>query len=121
MEIYPGFVQSWLKSSRLSLPSMISTTGISSGSWFEALCRVSLPEHERLENTPDGWVIPMLAQDIGRIIRSIDVVDSDDPCSDSFTGSVVGEGVVPFRKFGLGHRGGIDHRLIISKYYGGPC
>ena len=60
----------------------------------------------------------MLTNAISRICGSHDMMEPQNSCSDGAPRLVVRERVVPFGELGVGHRGGVDHRLIVTEHHG---
>lgn len=78
---------------------------------------VSFMEEQWLEDGPDGGIVPVLAEDVGGVRRSRDVVESEDSSCNGFSCAMVGEGIVAFLQLGVGNRSCVDDRFIISKHH----
>ena len=80
---------------------------------------VSFPEHDGLEDGPNGGVIPVFTENISRIFRPWDMVELHPSCRDGFTCFVKGKCIVSLVEFTMGMRSCVDHCLIIPKHHGG--
>ena len=60
----------------------------------------------------------MFAEDISWVVRTRHVVEPENAGRNGFSGTVVRECIVPLHEFGMGDRGGVDDRLVVSKHHG---
>jgi len=51
---------------------------------------ISFPEEQRVEQSPDLTISPMLTQNICRILNSINMVETKDACHNGFMDSMEG-------------------------------
>lgn len=58
----------------------------------------------------------VLAQDVCRVLGSINLVEFEDTCSDGFTDAMVGKDVVALGQLGVGQGGTGNDRLIVPKH-----
>jgi len=77
---------------------------------------VSFPEEEGLEQLPDLLVAPVLAQYVGRIFITIDMVESDDGTCYGLTNVVKRQSIVVLVELGVWDCQAVYNRLVVSKH-----
>ena len=60
---------------------------------------------------------PLLAEEIGRVVATTDVVELSDTGSNAFADLLEGQGLVTLVETGMWHGRTVDHGLIVSEHH----
>ncbi len=58
----------------------------------------------------------MLAQDVGGVFITINMIEPDDGTHNGFVHTMEGKGIVVLMELGVGDRGAVYDRLVVSKH-----
>jgi hypothetical protein len=79
------------------------------------ISRVALIEKQWLENAPGLLILaPMLAKDIGRVVLTHQMVDSNNHGSNSFADTMEGESIVALVKLGMWNGRTVHDTVLLS-------
>ena len=73
-----------------------------------------------MEKPPNLMVSPMLAEDVCRILGTLNMVECKDASRNGFPDVVERQSIVSFVEFGMWDGGAVHNRLVISKHVGLP-
>ena len=77
---------------------------------------VSFPEEEGLEQLPDLSVAPVLAQYVGRVVVTINMVKPNDGTCYGLTNMVKQQSIVALVELGMWNNRAVHNQLVISKH-----
>ena len=67
---------------------------------------------------PGSSKFKTLGQNVGRVLSRMQVVEADNTSSNSFTHTVIGQGIPALGELGVRNRGACNNSLIVTKYSG---
>ena len=65
------------------------------------LSSITMVEENRFKIAPNLLVSPMLAENIGRVVDTIQMINGNKLCSNGFPNAVEGQGIMTFVELGM--------------------